>query len=177
MKKNKIIMAVVFWTFAIGIVTSIILFYRADAIENNEQERTKEEYISIFLDNKEDFEYVAEIMLRFPSGYIDFNNGIALSPRINIYDFFSCGDREIAIEILTNEEFYEHLINLYNLDEIDFIYYEGSSTLLPEKKEVSFYLKNIPDYQGALYHGTHITIDSCTYKIDENWALRMIPNI
>lgn len=54
----------------IVIVMSILLCVKAYNIAHGKENRTNEEYMSILLDNKEDFEYVAEIMQKYPSEYI-----------------------------------------------------------------------------------------------------------
>ena len=80
----------------------------AEGIES--EERTDEEYISILLDNKEDFDYVAEMMCRWDEGSIDFENGIIANR-----------NQELADEISNNEEFYGHLKNLMDLGEVYYI--------------------------------------------------------
>lgn len=51
------------------------------------------------IDNKDDFEYVAQMMQQWPDGSIDFDKGITSTKR------------KIANEISNNEEFYGHLKN------------------------------------------------------------------
>lgn len=55
---------------------------------NKIAERTDEEYISILLDNKEDFDYVAEMIQQWPPGsYIDFNkDSITSGSQIHLAD-------------------------------------------------------------------------------------------
>lgn len=148
-KKKLVILAAI-----IMAVTVIINFL------NKITERTDEEYISIFLDNREDFEYVAEMMQQWPDcSSIHFENGITST------------NMEITEEISNHTEFYEHLKNLYDLREVDYI--------IVEKDEIVFYFSKFPkDYHGGVVYGKNLNMDSMpNHKIDKCWALRMIPNI
>ena len=123
--------------------------------------RTDEEYISVLLDNKEDFDYVAEMMMQWPKrSAIDFDK-----------DGVSSDSQEITDEMSNNQEFYEHLENLYNLNEIWFILAED---------EIAFYLRELPkDYIGGFYYWENT--EECDYGrakiIDEHWTLEILPAI
>ena len=94
-------------------------------------ERTNEEYISIFLENREDFDYVADRMNQWPErSSIHFESGILSK------------NQEITDEIENNEEFCKHLKNLYDLKEIYFVIVEG--------EKIAFYFSKPPkDYIGC----------------------------
>lgn len=172
--KNKKIIIIIVAFFII--ITSFLLIVKVYSIAHEKEDRTNEEYMAIFIDNRVDFEYVAEIMQKYPSEYIDFSNGFAGTSEIKINDRFLCSSREIAIEILSDEEFYYHLMNLYNLDEILFIKNESSSK--PSDEEIFFYFSKFPkDYHGGVFYKSKIKNNTFTHKIDENWALWMMPNV
>ena len=150
-------------TIAVVIIVIMIIGVRMMMIfldeSNNYDERTNEEYMAILLDNKEDFEYVAKMMLQWPvRSCIDFDKGI------------SSENQEIADEILNNEEFSRHLNNLYDLKEISYV--------IVRKDEIAFQFYKFPSY----YHGgvsyVEIAEDDPVYKhkIDDHWVLYMIPN-
>lgn len=148
-KKKVVILAVIIMA---GIVIINII--------NKITERTDEEYISIFLDNREDFGYVAEMMQQWPdSSSIHFENGITST------------NMEITEEISNNKDLYEHLKNLYDLKEVQYI--------IVEKDEIVFYFAKFPkDHHGGVAYGKNLNMDSMpNHKIDECWVLRMIPNV
>lgn len=161
-----------------------------ESIENVENtERADEEYISIFLDNREDFEYVAEIMQKWDFGSIYFERkgvtygdsktgkgvGVQKWDLGRIYfkkeDMIN-GNSEIAEEITTNEEFYIHLKNLYNLGEV--------SAVARQDGEIEFSFARPPkDYHGGWYYWENTDEGGLmkTAVIDENWTLEMLPNV
>ena len=153
----KMLVAVVIVMVAMLIILIIIseILYDAEKYDG----RTKEDFMDIFRDNREDFEYVAEMMQQWPvRGCIDFDKGI------------SSENQEIADEISNNEEFYGHLKNLYDLKEISYV--------IVRKDEIAFQFYKFPSY----YHGgvsyVEIAEDDPVYKhkIDDHWVLYMIPN-
>lgn len=143
--KNKKIIIIIVAFFII--ITSFLLIVKVYSIAHEKEDRTNEEYMAIFIDNRVDFEYVAEIMQKYPSEHIDFSNGFAGTSKIKINDHFSCSSREIAIEILSDEEIF-------------------------------FYFSKFPkDYRGGVFYKSKIKTNTFTHKIDENWALWMMPNV
>ena len=123
--------------------------------------RPNEEYISIFLDNREDFDYVAEMMKQWPDRSI-----------IVLEDNISCENQELADEIENNAEFYGHLKNLYDLGEID--------RIVKWDEYTKFGFNKPP----ANYHGGWCYWDKMeergmmtAIKIDEHWTLTMLPNV
>lgn len=124
-------------------------------------ERTDEEYISIFLNNKEDFEYVAEMMKRWPDRSIIYLEG-----------GISSENREVANEIKNNTEFYRHLKKLHDLEEIDNIY--------RWKEKIVFAFSKPPkNYHGGWYYWDKMEERgiSTVNKIDEHWTLVMVPDV
>lgn len=146
--KNRILICV--GIIIVIIVTIIICRKRGD--------RTNEEYISIFLSNRSDFECVAQVLQKWTTGSVNFNNGI------------SSGNQEIEKEILNNDIFRESLSRLYELKEIDIILIEGN--------EIAFYFYKFPkNYHGGIFYGINLESNICTYFIDDYWALKVIPNM
>ena len=143
----------------IGLFIVIILVAARGIIE--EQERTNEEYVSILLDNREDFEYVAGIMQKWDFRRIYFKKDDMIN-----------GNSEIAEEIATNEEFYMHLKNLYDLNEVDSIFQMGDCI------EFGFERPS-KDYHGGWYYWEDTEEGGLmkTAVIDEHWTLEMLPNV
>lgn len=129
------------------------------------RERTNEEYMAILTDNQADFECVAKTMQQWSEGSIYFYEK---GERID-FDDVSSNNPEIENEILTNDDFYNSLLNLYELDEIE--------SIVIAKDAVTFRLIYFPyNYHGGICYGENIEKDSCTHSIDDNWVLQMIPN-
>ena len=136
-----------------------------EIIENLEitedMDRPDEEYVSIFLNNREDFDYVAEIMTQWPERSI-----------IDLEDSISCKDQELADEIEKNEEFYKHLKNLHDLGEV--------SDIIKLKTKIEFGLGKPP--LGYSRSGWYYWEDMeekeifSTVVIDEHWSLEIVPN-
>lgn len=127
---------------------------------SEEPEKTNEEYMAVLIDNKEDFNYVAETIQQWPvRSCIDLDGGI------------SSDSREITNEIRNNKEFYDHLNNIYKLNEIDYI--------IVLEDEVKFDFRIYPQN----YHCSLACVESAEddpiykHKIDEHWVLYMIPNV
>lgn len=135
------------------------------AREFNENLRAKDEYTAILLDNKEDFDYVAELVgqssFKDFSGYLNFY--LSNTEEIKIDNYFATNDQNIANEILSNEEFHDHLLNLYYLEKIDQMLYYSTS----EGYVVEFKFK---EYYGSLYHVEGVLVPGASV-IDENWVL------
>ena len=153
----KMLVTVVIVMIAMLIILIIIseILYDGEKYDG----RTKEEYMAVLLDNKEDFDYVAEMMQQWTDGSIHFDKkGI------------SSRHQEIADEISNNEEFYGHLKNLYDLKEIDYILIEGD--------QIAFYFSKFPSWcHGGVFYAENIREDSSVRrKIDDHWMLYMIPN-
>lgn len=132
-----------------------------DAEIPEEMNRPNEEYIAIFLDNREDFEYVAEKMKQWPDvSIIEF--GVRISSE----------NQEIAYEIENNTEFYEHLKNLYDLEEI--------RDVVKWKDNIEFGFSKPPiNYHGGWYYWDDMEEKGImtAIKIDEHWTLTMLPNV
>ena len=153
----KMLVTVVIVMIAILIIMIIIskILYDGEKYDG----RTKEEYMAVLLDNKENFDYVAEMMQQWPArSNIDFVGGI------------SSNNQEITDELSNNEEFYRHVKNLYDLKEIHNILNEG--------EETAFYFSKFPSqYHGGVFYGKNIREeDNIRRKIDDYWMLYMIPN-
>lgn len=135
------------------------------AREFNQNLRAKGEYTAILLDNKEDFDYVAELVgqcsFKDFSGYLNFY--VSNTEEIKIDNYFATNDQNIANEILSNEEFHDHLLNLYHLEKIDQMLYYSTS----EGYVVEFKFK---EYYGSLYHVEGVLVPGASV-IDENWVL------
>ena len=174
-KKRLIGFLVIIIVVAMGIVIMKFVNKRAEStesikntenmedVENMEDaERTDEEYIAVLLGNKEDFDYIAEMMMQWPKrSAIDFDK-----------DGVSSDSQEITDEMSNNQEFYEHLENLYNLNEIWFIIKEGD--------RIVFYFNKPPkNYHGGWYYWEDTEKGGLmkTAVIDEHWTLEMLPNI
>lgn len=169
--------AIIILAAVLVIVISMTFLVKDYEMAYGKAHRTKEECMWILLYNREDFEYVARIMQKYPSDYIEFDNGTAGTSKIKINDIFLCSSREIAIEILSNEEFYYHLMNLYKLDVIWAIEYEQHDESFGGNIIMFYFTKFPKDYHGGVYYGTNIKNDAFTYIIDENWGLLMLPNV
>ncbi|MBD5549639.1 MAG: hypothetical protein HDQ96_00445 [Lachnospiraceae bacterium] len=136
------------------IIIGMIFLYRI-------RERTNEEYVSIFLENREDFDYVAEMMKQWPDRSI-----------IDLEDGISSEDQKIADEIENNIEFYEHLKNLHDLKEI--------SDVVKWSDEIEFSFRKPPkNYHGGWYYWENTEEGGLlkTEVIDEHWTLEMLPNV
>lgn len=146
---------------AIALLSMIIAIIIVTAFWEKITERTDEEYISIFLDNREDFEYVAEMMKQWPDGNI-----------INLEGDILCENQEAANEIENNTEFYGHLKNLYDLEEIDTIYRWKGTTKFSFSKPPKNY------HGGWWYWDEMRDVGIVTAnEIDEHWTLTMLPNV
>jgi len=118
----------------------------------------EEDYINVFTENRQDFEYVAKVMGKWASGSIDFDDGI------------SSANQEIEKEISGNADFNNSLTNLYDLKEISYI--------LIEDDEITFYFSKFPkDYHGGISYGKNLKEKFGTILIDDDWALKMLPNV
>lgn len=187
--KKKIIFLILIFVIIAGGLMSFIFFYNAEAgiseendilnKENNilseRDERTKEDFIAVLLNNKEDFDYVVEAMKPWAqkkySQFINFY--LSDNDEIVIDDRFSTNNQEIADEILNNTELYNHLLNIYNLNEITRIICSISS----EGYQVYFrYSKYPKNYHGGLWYMERIMHEVFIYEIDRHWALEMVPN-
>ena len=121
-------------------------------------ERSNEDYINVFIENQQDFECVAKVMGKWASGSIDFDDGI------------SSANQEIRKEISDNADFNNSLTNLYDLKEI--------SCILIEDDEITFYFSKFPkDYHGGISYGKNLKEKFGTILIDDDWALKMLPNV
>ena len=138
----------------------------------NNYDRTDEEYIAVFLDNSEDFEYIAQIMQQWEKGYISFETfGPSSTEETEIDDTFYTNEQEMANEILSNEEFYTHLTNLLELQEI--------YCMAVAKDCVIFYFsKNPTNYRAMLYYyyEENSRVGGPRSVIDEHWILQVLPN-
>ena len=118
----------------------------------------EEDYINVFTENRQDFECVAKVMGKWTSGSIDFDDGI------------SSANQEIRKEISDNADFNNSLTNLYDLKEI--------SCILIEDDEITFYFSKFPkDYHGGISYGKNLKEKFGTILIDDDWALKMLPNV
>lgn len=118
----------------------------------------EEDYINVFTENRQDFECVAKVMGKWASGSIDFDDGI------------SSANQEIEKEISGNADFNNSLTNLYDLKEISYI--------LIEDDEITFYFSKFPkDYHGGISYGKNLKEKFGTILIDDDWALKMLPNV
>ena len=118
----------------------------------------EEDYINVFTENRQDFECVAKVMGKWASGSIDFDDGI------------SSANQEIEKEISGNADFNNSLTNLYDLKEI--------SCILIEDDEITFYFSKFPkDYHGGISYGKNLKEKFGTILIDDDWALKMLPNV
>lgn len=142
-------------SISIIIVGFIIIFFYKKITE-----RTNEEYISIFLDNREDFEYIAEMMQQWPD-----------RTSINLENGISSENLEIAKIVENNTELYGHLKKLHDLKEFRWVVKLHNRT--------EFYFSKPPkDYHGGFLYGENLKADDFVrYKIDENWFLEIIPNV
>lgn len=133
-------------------------------------ERTNEEYVSILLDNKEDFDYVARMMQQWPPrSYIDFNEDNSITS----------GSQEITDEIENNEEFYGHLKNLMDLGEVWYVI-RATSSLDEKDDSIEFQFREpSKDYHGGWYYWENTEEGGLlkTEVIDEHWTLEMLPNV
>ena len=148
--------------FASKSIEDIEIIEDMESIENTENvEKTNEEYILVLLNNKEDFDFVAEMMMQWPErSSIKFGMEILSD------------DQEIANEIANNAEFYQHLEDLYNLNEISLIYSEGDC--------IAFNFSDPPEnYHGGWYYWEDTQKGGLmkTAVIDEHWTLEMLPNV
>lgn len=154
--------------FAIIILGGIICLIIFDKRYN----RTNEEYVAILINNKEDFDYVAKEMKKWQKGHIYFDVSWENNDQeIAIGEYLSSNNQEIVYEVVNNDEFYEHLMNLYSLDEISYI------TVLGDYVAFNF-SKNPIKYHGKLCYREKIIIDEgITQEIDNHWVLMMLPDI
>ncbi len=137
------------------------LYNTGEANRAKNIERTNEEYVSIFLENREDFEYVAEMMKQWPD-----------RSSIHFEDDILSKDQEITNEIKNNEEFYIHLKNLYELQEIAYV--------IKWSNDVDFYFSKFPEgYHGGIFYWENTEEGGLmkTEVIDEHWTLEMLPNV
>lgn len=148
-----------------------------DPSENADNyERTDEEYIAVFLDNSEDFEYIAQIMSQWEKGYIQFHSiGSDYVEEMEIDGKFYTNNQEIADEIMNNEEFYNHLLNMRQLNEITAI------QIVKVYDSIEFcFGKNPPNYRGSIFYAFGEEAEELggpKVEIDDNWVLLVLPNI
>lgn len=147
-----------------------------DSSENADDfERTDEEYIAVFLDNSEDFEYIAQIMSQWEKGYIQFYSSFGYSEEIGVDKLFYTNNQGIADEIMNNEEFYNHLMSIRQLHEITAI------QIVKVYDSIEFcFGKNPPNYRGSLFYAFGEEAEELggpKVEIDDNWVLLVLPNI
>lgn len=130
--------------------------------------RITEEYIAVFTENRDDFEYVAQIMKQCKKySYISFDYR---DSNMDFEDCVSSNNPELESVISNNKKFYECLKNIYELNEIRNIWisvYSGSV-------EFTFRRELRGQYDRIVYE-EDIKECSCTHIIDENWAVEMKP--
>lgn len=140
---------------AAGILIVIVVGF---FLYRHSNERSNKDYINVFTENRQDFECVAKVMGKWASGSIDFDDGI------------SSANQEIRKEISDNADFNNSLTNLYDLKEI--------SCILIEDDEITFYFSKFPkDYHGGISYGKNLKEKFGTILIDDDWALKMLPNV
>lgn len=130
--------------------------------------RIAEEYIDVFTENKDDFEYVAQIMKQCKK-----NSCIAFDYSGCYMDFYDCvssNNPELESEMSKNKKFYECLKNIFELNEIKNI----SVLVYSYSIEFSFRRHLRGQIDGIIY-GEDIKKCYCTHIIEENWALEMRP--
>ena len=185
MKKKLIrLLAVTFGVVIVGFVLWAVVASAQFTIENEmrkkrNNERTNEEYMDFLRDNQEDFEYVARIMQGMEEiswiyvGKTNPNYEKSGIKTVRIDDHYYTNNQKIADKAAEDQEFYEHLINLKNLDLISRIV-----TCSDGEGEVMFYFYQFPeDYHGGVRYVEQAEDDYPYHKIDEHWELMMMPNI
>lgn len=128
--------------------------------------RINEEYIAVFTENRDDFEYVAQIMKQYKR-----YSGIAFDYRDSQRDFEDCvssNNPELENEISSNKKFYESLKNIYELNEIRNIYVFSDFINFNFRRELR-------GQSDRIIYEEDIKKCSCTHIIDENWAVEMEP--
>lgn len=179
-KKRVIILLAVISVILIGVGS--LLYMNRNAVKMKllqfEYEINKNNYVKLLEKNRDDLEYVAETMKQWPAGVIFFgDSGKKYADVIYINESFSCKNREIVTELSNDQEFYDHLMALYQLDAFDSIrIYQNS---------ISFDFSNPPEgfhsgleyYKGSTkdYANMYIKDYSYTCILDEHWAVDLIP--
>lgn len=130
--------------------------------------RITEEYIAVFTENKEDFEYVVQIMKQckkdsciafdYSGYYMDFD------------DCVSSNNQELEGEMSKNKKFYECLKNIYELNEIRNIWVWVYSYSI----EFNFRRELRGQYDRIVYE-EDIKKCSCRHIIDGNWTVELKP--
>lgn len=179
MKKNINVMVIlIFATMICGVLLMMFIF-----LENNEgiieneitdYDITDEEYITVLLDNKNDFEYIVQIMQQWEKGYISFSTfEPSVIEEIELDNRFYTNNQEMADEIMNNEEFYNHLANLFELEEITYIVVDGDWGGI-----IFYFSKNPINYHAVLNYTyeENRKIGGPTSVIDEHWILQVLPN-
>lgn len=130
--------------------------------------RITEEYTAVFTENRDDFEYVAQMMKR-----CDNDSYISFDYNDNCMDFEDCvfsNNPELESEISNNKKFYESLKNIYELNEISNIWISVYSD------SIGFnFRRPLRGQSDRIVYGEDIKMFSYTHIIEENWALEMKP--
>ncbi len=176
MKKKIVIISIICFVILMCVIFVMCAIMR-------DYDRTDEEYIDVLLANQEDFEYVAQVMQQWKDGSLRFRSGGWNNIQEYVIEnkFYVYKNQEIADEIENNQEFYEHLARIRDLDEILSIYiYDG--------KLIRFVFKKTPrNYSISLYYVDNTeNLSSDQYSgylgpfpvtiIDEHWILDVFPN-
>lgn len=103
-------------------------------------ERSNEDYINVFTENRQDFECVAKVMGKWTSGSIDFDDGI------------SSANQEIEKEISDNADFNNSLTNLYDLKEISCILIEDDAKIKKDTKGDNSQTQSVVRNANATVH-------------------------
>lgn len=167
----------------IAIIVGVYLLFNWEEIQPRDLEadrraafeNTRNDYISLLNDNKEDFEYAAEIMGQWSKGNIyfgDFNDRITGNMKFDSY--ISCNNKEIIDELSNNQKFYNHVFNIYSLAEIalvnaeeDYISFVINNPPAGCRGSLRYYKNGIDDYLSA----------GVLQKIDDHWGITIVGNV
>lgn len=182
MKKKKRVIMLLAVISVILIAAGSLIYINHDAIIMKllqfEYEVNKNNYVKLLEKNRDDLEYVADTMTQWPSGVIFLgDSGKKYANVIYINEYFSCKNKEIVTELSNDQEFYEHLMALYQLDTFDSIriYQNSISFDFSDPPEgfhsgLEYYKRSTEDYSNM-----YIKDYSYTCILDEHWAVDLIP--
>lgn len=175
MKKKRRVIILLAVIFAILIAAGSLIYMNRDTIKikslQSEYKTKRNNYVRLLEKNREDFEYVADTMKQWSSGTIFFGDDGINYTVICVDDYFSSNNEEIIKELSNNQEFYEHMMGMYQLNIFDSIsIYQDS---------IDFNFSDPPErFHGSLSYYRGSTKDhSYIYIIDEHWAVDLIANI
>lgn len=183
MEKKQFIKPLVTIT-VIAIIVGVYLLFNWEEIQPRDLEadrraafeNTRDNYISLLNENKEDFDYVARVIGQWSRCGIYFDDyGKGALPEIIYFDdYLSSNNQEIIDELTNNKEFYNHVMKIYDTG--------GFYAIYSSEEDIEFGLSNPPigchgELQYYIGNIDNYTNSGVLQKIDDHWGITIVGNI